>query len=72
MRVTKILEPLQINENYPFSQQYLQTQANKKYLKENDDTSFYEYLNSLNLDENTYILSLRSKTKLHIFLKRTL
>jgi hypothetical protein len=22
---TKILEPLQMNENYPFSQQYLQT-----------------------------------------------
>jgi hypothetical protein len=29
MHETKILEPLQINGNYPFSQQYLQTQANK-------------------------------------------
>jgi len=31
-----------------------------KDLKENDDISFFEYLNSLNLDENTYILSLIS------------
>jgi hypothetical protein len=32
----------------------------------------FEYLNFLNLDENTYILSLRSKlTKLHKFLKGT-
>jgi hypothetical protein len=32
--------------------------------------SIFEYLNFLNLDENTYILSLRSKlTKLHKFLK---
>ncbi len=31
-----------------------------------------KYLNSLNLDESTYILSLKSKlTKLHIFLKWT-
>jgi hypothetical protein len=34
----------------------------------NDDISFFEYLNSLNLDKSTYILSLRNKlTKLHIF-----
>ncbi len=39
-----------------------------KDLKENDDISFLKYLNSLNLDEITYILSLRSTlTKLHIF-----
>ncbi len=48
---TKILEPFQINENKPFSQQYLQTQANKifQYLKAlflSDDISFFEYLNS--------------------------
>jgi hypothetical protein len=44
-----------------------------KYIFLNDDISFSEYLNSLNLDENTYILSLRSKlTKPHIFLKQTL
>ncbi len=50
MHETKNLKPLQINENYPFSQQYLQTQANKifqslKYSKKNDDISFFEYLN---------------------------
>jgi hypothetical protein len=57
----KKLKPFQINGNYPFSQQYFQTQANK----------IFQYLNYLNLDENTYILSLRSKlTKSHIFLKR--
>ncbi len=46
---TKILKPLQINGNYSFSQQYLQTQVNKifqfkKDLEENDDISFSEYL----------------------------
>jgi hypothetical protein len=75
MHETKKLEPFQINGDYPFSQQYFQTQTNKifqslKDLKENDDISFFEYPNSLNLGENTYILSLRSKfKKLHIFLK---
>jgi len=69
----KKLEPFQINENDPFSQQYFYTQANKifqslKDFLKNDDISFFEYLNSLNLDENTYILSLRNKlTKLHNF-----
>jgi hypothetical protein len=29
MCVTKKFKPLQINENYPFSQQYFHTQANK-------------------------------------------
>jgi hypothetical protein len=29
---TKILKPLQMNENYPFSQQYLHTQTNKIFL----------------------------------------
>jgi hypothetical protein len=77
MRETKNLEPLQINGNYPFSQQYLQTQANTifqylKDLKENDDISFFEYLNSLNLDENTYILNLRSKLTKSQFLKKKL
>jgi hypothetical protein len=68
-------KPLQINGNYPFPQQYLKTKTNKifqplKDLKENDDISFYEYLNSLHLDESTYILILRSKlTKLQIFKK---
>jgi hypothetical protein len=43
-----------------------------KRFKKNDDILFFEYLNYLNMNENTYILSLRSKlTKLHIFLKRT-
>ncbi len=71
MHETKMVEPFQINGDYPFSQEYFQTQANKifqslKYLEENDDISVFEYLNSLNLDENTYILNLRSKlTKLH-------
>ncbi len=75
MRETKILEPLQIDGNYPFSQQYLHTQAKNispffKYLKENEDISFSEFLNFWNLDENTYILSLRSKlTKAHFFYK---
>jgi hypothetical protein len=49
MHETKILEPLKINGNYPFSQQYLQTQANKIFqsLKDffkNDDISLFEYL----------------------------
>ncbi len=71
MHETKNLEPFQINGNYPFSQQYFHTQAKKikslKILKENDNISFFEYLNFLNLHENTYILSLRSKlTKPHI------
>jgi hypothetical protein len=60
MRETKNLKPLQIGRNYPFSQQYFNTQAKKKfqslkYVKENEDISFSKFLNSLNLDENTYI-----------------
>ncbi len=56
MHETKNLESLQINGNDPFSQQCLQTQANKifqflKDLRENEDISFTEYLNSLNLDD---------------------
>jgi hypothetical protein len=55
-----------INKNDPFSQQYLQTQTNKifqslKYLNEDDDISFFEHLIFLNLNENTYIFSLKSK-----------
>jgi hypothetical protein len=39
-----------------------------KILKENEDMSFLKILNSLNLDESTYILSLKSKLiELHIF-----
>jgi ribosomal protein S8 len=39
-----------------------------KFLKKNDAISFFEYLNSLNYDESTYILSLKSKfKKLHCF-----
>jgi hypothetical protein len=35
--------------------------------------SFFEYLKKLNINESTYILSLKIKlTKLHIFLKWTL
>jgi len=67
MCVTKKFKPFQINGNYPFSQQYMHTQVNKYFNL--DDVSFFEYLNSLNLDENTYILSLRSKLiKSHIFI----
>jgi hypothetical protein len=63
MHEIKILEPFQINGDYPFSQQYLQTQANKifqslKDLIENDDILSFEYLNFLNVDESTYILCL--------------
>jgi hypothetical protein len=44
----------------------------KKNLKENDDISFPKIIKFLNINETTYILSLRSKlTKLHIFLKQT-
>jgi len=58
--VKNILKPFQINGNYPFSQQYLQTQINKifqslKDLFKNDDISFFEYLKSLNFDESTYM-----------------
>jgi len=42
-----------------------------KIFEKNEDISFFEFLNSLNLDENTYILNLRSKlTKSHFFLKK--
>jgi hypothetical protein len=49
-----------------FSQQYLHTQTKyifqslKDFFK-NEDISFSKFVNFLNLDENTYILSLRSK-----------
>ncbi len=75
MHETNILDTFQMNGNYPFSQQYLHTQTNKIFqptrdLKENDDISFFEYLNSLSLNESTYILSLKNElTKSHIFLK---
>jgi hypothetical protein len=44
-------EPFRINGNDPFSQQYVQTKTmlffqHLKDLKENDDISFFEYLNS--------------------------
>jgi hypothetical protein len=70
---TKSLKPFQIDGNYPFLQQYFHMQAKNifqslKNLKGNQDISFLEFLNSLNLDENTYILSLRSKLiESHIF-----
>jgi hypothetical protein len=72
---TKNLKPLQIYGNYPFSQQYFHTQANKifqslKYVKENKDISFLKNLNSLNLDENTYILSLKNKLTNPQFFKK--
>jgi hypothetical protein len=73
MHETKILEPLQINGNYPFSQQYFHTQANKifQFVEKknlNDNISFFEYLNYLNLHESEYILNLKRKlTELHIF-----
>jgi hypothetical protein len=43
---TKNLKPLQIDGNYPFSQQYLHTQAtyifqSLKTFKENEDISFF-------------------------------
>jgi hypothetical protein len=71
MHETKILDTFQINGNYPFSQQYLHTQAKNifqflKNLKGNQDISFSKFQNSLNLDKNTYISSLKSKlTKSH-------
>jgi hypothetical protein len=34
-----------------------------KDLEANENVSFHELFNSLNMDENTYILSLRSKLK---------
>jgi hypothetical protein len=66
MHETKKFKPFQINGIYPFSQQYFHTQTNKIFqsLKDFfffDDISFYGCLNSLNLDESTYILNLRSK-----------
>jgi len=72
---TKFFKPLQIDGNDPFSQQYLHAQAKNifqslKNLKENEDISFLKFINSLNLHENTYILSLINKlTKLCIFSK---
>jgi hypothetical protein len=55
-----------MNTNYPFSNLYLHIQANKifqslKNLKENEDISFFEFLNFLNLDENTYVLNLKRR-----------
>jgi hypothetical protein len=59
-------ETFQIYGNYPFSQKYFHTQAKNifqflKDLKKNEDVSFSKFLNFLNLDENTYTLSSRSK-----------
>jgi hypothetical protein len=40
-------------------------------LKRNENVSVFEYLDCSNLDDNTYILSLRRKLmKPHIFLKK--
>jgi len=77
MRETKNLKPFQIDGNKPFSQRFLHTQVKNifqslKNLKRNQDISFSKFQNSLNFDENTYILSLKSKlTKSHIFKKQT-
>jgi hypothetical protein len=75
---TKISKELQIDGNYPFSQQYFHTQAKNifqplKYFLKNEDILFLRFLNYLKLGENTYILSLIIKlTKSCIFLKKTL
>jgi len=47
MHETKILEPLQINGNDPFSQQYFQTQAKKTFqsLKYFLKMMLYHFLN---------------------------
>ncbi len=63
---TKILVPFQIDGSYPFLQHYFHTQIkyifqSLRYLKENEDISFFKFLNCLNLDENTHVLSLKSK-----------
>ncbi len=72
MHETKKLKSFQINRNDPFSQQYIHTQANQIF-RRNDDISIFEYLNDLNFDESTYILNLRSKLKnLHIFQNKLL
>jgi hypothetical protein len=47
---TQILEPFQIDGNYPFSQQYFHTQTKTifqslKNLKRNQDISFSDFLN---------------------------
>jgi hypothetical protein len=62
MRETKISKPLEIHENYPFSQQYLRTQAKNifqllKYLKENEDISQVA-LNQLEHDSTNVMCSL--------------
>jgi hypothetical protein len=39
-----------------------------KFFKENEDVSFFKYIIFLKIDEDTYLLSLKSKlTRLHIF-----
>ncbi len=68
----KYFKTSSIDWDYLVSQQYLHTQANKifqylKDLKENDDRSFFEYINSSNLDKNTYIKFEFKKNKTTFF-----
>jgi hypothetical protein len=73
MLETKNLQSFEKNGNDPFSKQYLQTQASKifqslKDLNENTYISFFQIFYSLNLDENTFRLSLKNKLMSSFFL----
>jgi hypothetical protein len=73
MDETKNLDSLQLDGNYPYSQQYSIHNIIIKLIFEfffkNEDIPYFEFVISLNLDKNTYILGLRIKlTKPHFFL----
>jgi hypothetical protein len=73
---TKILEPLTPNENLSVSIDSFKKQATKIFqslrdLNINTNLTFQQFLESLEMSEDMYILSLKSQlTKPHIFLKR--
>jgi len=73
----KILEPLGIDGIYLFKKKHLNTQINNifeylKDLKANENVSFFEFLNYLNMDENKIIYLLKRNIKNHAFKKNEL
>jgi hypothetical protein len=74
MSKTTILKPLELKEDLHFIKKYLQQQATNffKKLKDFKTNEHITFFKNLHLDEETDILSSRSKLmKPNIFLKRT-
>lgn len=76
LNATMILEPLDTSADCLWSKEHLQSQANKifqfwKDFHVNTDITYRDFLNSLGMIEELYIMSLQSKlTKPHVFLKK--